>query len=172
MLEKNNLTKEQIEELLALGKETLMSQVPVSSDGTKPLSMHSYRALKKENPVWHDILIFLARKLNGSKKRARKMNFEYNLTLEHVAEVWIDQQGLCVLTGLPMQYQSGSHEQKNAMACSIDRIYNEHGYVKGNIALTTHWANNSKHTYNYDEFRTMIVAAYQKLSEPHQLPLF
>lgn len=171
MSEKNNFTTERIELLLSLGKEELLSQVPISADGG-PLNMHNYRKLKKENPDWYHILVFLAQKLQCSKKRARKMSFEFDLTLTHLAEVWIEQKGLCVLTGLPMQYQSGSHEQKNSMACSIDRIYNEYGYVKGNIALTTHWANNSKHTYSYDEFRTMISAAYKKLSEPHQLTLF
>lgn len=161
------MTPEKINSILLLGKETLLAQVPAS-----PINMHSYQKLKKINPDWHRVLICLAGRLNGSKRRARKMNFKFDLTLKHLAELWIDQQGRCPLTGVILEFNSGSREDKNPRACSIDRIYNEFGYIEGNVELLTHWANNAKNTWGRDLFEEMIIFAAKKVTEPRQLDLF
>jgi hypothetical protein len=104
-----------------------------------------------------DILFGLNQKIIDSRKRARKMKFQFDIALDDLLEIWINQAGRCAVTGVVMRFDSGDLQNKNAYACSIDRVDNEYGYVRDNIRLLTHWANNAKSTWPDSMFEDMIT---------------
>jgi hypothetical protein len=106
-----------------------------------------------------DVLHGLNQKIIDSRKRARNMGFPHNITLSDLLELWIEQRGRCTVTGVVMRFESGDSQNKNAYACSIDRIDNDadRGYVLGNVRLLTHWANNAKSTWPDSMFEDMIT---------------
>ena len=104
-----------------------------------------------------NVLCGLNQKIIDSRKRARKMNFDYDITLSDLLELWIQQQGRCAVTGVVMSFESGDLQNKNAYACSVDRRDNEQGYTVDNVRLLTHWANNAKSTWPDYMFEVMIT---------------
>jgi hypothetical protein len=113
---------------------------------------------------WANIVKGLNGKLTDTNKRARIKDFDIDLDIRYLARLWIEQQGLCAITGVEMQFQAGSLTQKNPYNLSIDRVCNSQGYVKGNIQLITHWANNAKSTWDESVLKEMIKISADRLS--------
>lgn len=150
---------ELVTEILNNNHNSLMKLVPTSS---KPTSW-DYNEICKINYPWYQVVVGLSGKCSDSKKRAAKMGFDYNLDLKYMTELWIKQKGRCELTGQIMSFYPGSQWNKNPLSCSIDRIDNKKGYIKGNVRLLTHWANNAKSTWNFDVFESMVRSASTNL---------
>lgn len=150
---------QEVTEILDTGKSKLMKLVPKSS---KPNSW-DYNEIFNINYHWYQVVVGLGGKCSDSKKRAAKMGFEYNLDLTYVTELWIKQKGRCQLTGQIMSFHPGTQWNKNPLSCSIDRIDNSKGYIKGNVRLLTHWANNAKSTWDFNVFENMIKSASTNL---------
>jgi hypothetical protein len=85
----------------------------------------------------------------SSLKRAFKeyRNMEPpDITLSYMENLFIEQNGLCALTGRRLILEKGID------AISIDRIDSTKGYVKGNVRWTTRQANIAKSNYTDTEF--------------------
>jgi len=152
---------QQLNEILVIDRETLMSVVPKINN--RPLNIGDYDKIWRLNFRWHDVVQGLNNRLSNCKKRAKNMNFDVDLDLGYLSNLWLDQQGRCVITDKIMSFTSGSLYDKNPLACSIDRIDNDHGYIRGNVRLLTHWANNAKSTWDHDIFESMIASSARKL---------
>lgn len=103
--------------------------------------------------------------LKDSAKRARNHGWEFDLTREYLIELWNKQEGKCARSGVPMQIESGTRENKNPYRASLDRIDNNKGYIKGNVRFTTHWVNNAKSTWPeiiFEDFISNILKNTQK----------
>lgn len=94
--------------------------------------------------------------LTDSAKRARKNGWGFDLDREYLIKLWNEQQGLCAVSGIKMQTESGTREIKNPYRASLDRIDNEKGYIRGNVRFTTHWVNNAKSTWNQQVFEDFV----------------
>jgi len=142
-------------------RETLLNVVP--SAHTKIVA-NSYLRAQQLDWTWYETLIALNENATNSRRRARLMGLECALTLQDLAEIWIDQQGLCALTGQELACSSGTPDQKNPYRASIDRIDNTQGYTRNNIRLVCHWANNARSTYSDSLFYSMCgsAVAYNK----------
>ena len=138
-------------------KKTLLECVPSPSDR---ITVASYQSAQRLDWYWYTTLIALNENVYNSRKRARLMGWDFDLTLNDLARVWIAQRGLCALTGIPMSSESGTLEQKNPLRCSPDRKDNSRGYVANNVRLLCHWANNAKSTYGDDVFYAMTESAH------------
>ena len=114
-----------------------------------------------------DVLYGLNKKFNGSRRRADRMGLGFSITLNYLLQLWIEQRGRCVVTGRMMNFKEGSQRQKNAFGCSIDRINNNQGYVRGNVRLLTHWANNAKSTWPDSVFEDMITEIVNNRKHHH-----
>jgi len=125
----------------------------------------AYKEVLEKNYNWYLILTALAECCTNSKKRANKFGWQYNLSLRYMAELWIDQQGRCSVTGIIMSPKSGYLDDKNPYKISTDRIINSGGYVKGNVRLLTHWANNAKSTWSESVFKDFVVSSNSVLTE-------
>lgn len=159
------MTEDQVLSILSFNKEFLLSTLPL-------MGSRNYSKAKKVNPEWVRIVTVLRYKINSSKRRAKKMNFEHDIDLEHLVNIWIQQKGRCPMTGIIMQFGSGSNKDKNHLVCSIDRIDSRRGYVPGNVQLLTHWANNCKNTWKESVYEEMVKAAHAYITTPRQLELF
>ena len=170
------MMQEQIDDILSFSKSKLMQLIPepkgdrlhVSdyyTSGMCEYKFHGVSVPKSKYANWYRVVSGLSSKLSDTKKRARNHNFDCNIDLHYIAELWITQKGLCNESALPMSFDAGSQENKNPFSCSIDRTNNSKGYVKGNVRLVTHWANNSKSTWDKSVVETFILATAKKLME-------
>lgn len=57
-------------------------------------------------------------------------NHTIDIDYDYILNIWENQNGKCAISGIPMNLKSTTDWQ-----CSIDRINNKNGYVKGNVRL-------------------------------------
>ena len=119
----------------------------------------------KKNALWYFIVMGLSENLTNSRKRAKKFGWKCDLDLTYLVELWIAQSGKCALTGQILDYESGTLNNKNPYRTSVDRIDNSQGYIKGNVRLLTHWANNAKSTWPDNVFETFVKKSKKILRE-------
>lgn len=146
------LTEDRLAEIL--DQESLMMSV-------LPKGTHEshYRSMFNLDYVWYRTVMGLSENVTNSRKRAAKFNWDHDLTIAYLAELWFKQKGRCALTGIMLEYESGDSWSKNPYRASVDRIDNKLGYVKGNVRLLTHWANNAKSTWPDDTFTKFVKSA-------------
>lgn len=82
-----------------------------------------------------------------ARSNAKKMEREFDITGGQVEKLYWDQQGICALSGLPMQH----HPAFSDMNASIDRIDGEAGYVIDNIQLVCWRINEMKNDLTYPQ---------------------
>lgn len=95
--------------------------------------------------------VFLKHYLNHVQRRAKYSEFEYDLDIEYVLDLFILQGQKCALSGLDIGFRGEWHKDRNQTA-SLDRIDNLKGYVKGNVQWLHKDVNNMKHTHDQNYF--------------------
>ena len=150
-----------IQKILAHGRKQLLATVPLP--GLKIVS-GSYNSAAKLNEDWSYHLKVLNELVMNSRKRANERGWECDITLKYMADMWINQQGLCALTRSELDWKSGDLWDRNPYRASIDRLDSRMGYVKGNVRLVCHWANNAKSTWSDRVFRNMCQQAVMGFS--------
>lgn len=105
--------------------------------------------------------------LYSAKRRSISRNIPFNLTYEHLKDLWFLQNGQCALSGAKMELKSDpvDFSSKNSRLVSLDRIDSNSGYVSGNIQLVCYGVNLMKSDMNQDEFVnwcTMIANSQPK----------
>ena len=96
----------------------------------------AYRLGKKTPTGPTNLGAYLRRALAGARSRAISKGIPFNLTIEHLAEIWT---GMCPALGI--QIVSGGHLANSA---HLDRFIPSLGYVKGNVAFISALANRIK----------------------------
>lgn len=152
----NNLTESQLKNVLSHDRAALIKVAPTTVNrlGSEP---------KDLNYEWYEILKAISKCFTNSKKRAKAFGWSNNLSIRYIAELYLDQKGICPITGHILSPYSGDWNQKNPYKMSIDRIDSSQGYIKGNVRLVTHWANNAKNTWEEDVLKEFIVNSYKQL---------
>lgn len=102
--------------------------------------------------------------LSDSSRRAKKLGLEFSIDRNYLIELWNKQNGCCAVSGIKLETQSGTREDKNPFRASLDRIDNNDGYVKGNVRFTAHWVNNAKSTWT-DEIFEIFVENISKMRQ-------
>jgi hypothetical protein len=85
--------------------------------------------------------------LRTCKESAKKRNQEFSLERQDFLEMWDEQQGLCVYTGLPMELQPNT-----LFSVSVERVDNSVGYTKNNTVLVTNAVNRMKSNMEGEDF--------------------
>jgi hypothetical protein len=107
--------------------------------------------------------IQLKRRLDGIRFRCRRDGTEYDLTDEHLIELWHAQSGRCVYTDVPLTLDFGNgRSQSNGP--SIDRVRCEGGYVIGNVVIASVRANSIKRDITMEELRAWLPGWYQRVT--------
>ncbi len=93
------------------------------------------------------------------KLQAELRNLEFNISVEYLWELFVEQDYKCALTGWPI----GWAEVGQNHTASIDRINSDLGYVEGNIQLLHKDVNMAKQQYSQDYFVEMCKAVTDKV---------
>lgn len=98
------------------------------------------------------------RKVKYSSKNERDLDF--NIDLEYICDILDAQEGKCALTGWPLQFTKGGTWKSgmNPFACSMDRVDNTQGYVRGNIQLVCAMVNTVRGAMENDDFINLCKA--------------
>lgn len=76
---------------------------------------------------------------------------ENDLTIDFLMDLLEKQDGLCAVSGLPLQF-----EYKNCCSASIDRVNPELGYLQDNVVLTCQWVNMGRNRTPIEEFKKIL----------------
>lgn len=69
--------------------------------------------------------------LNRTKRGAEQRNIDYSVNDEYLWDLFVQQQGKCNLTGLPIVFKN--KKEINLQTASLDRIFSNKDYIKGNL---------------------------------------
>jgi dUTP pyrophosphatase len=101
---------------------------------------------------------FIAR-INSIKHRSKKLDVPFNLSLEHLINLYNQQQGLCYYTGIPMQLITTDFKNKGQASLdvmSVDRQVPKLGYVDDNVVLCCNGVNKFKGNESTEDFMDFL----------------
>ena len=88
--------------------------------------------------------------LSKAKKRSKKKNLEFNLTLGDLINI---KNNPCPILGHEILYKSGIDHKRSA---SLDRVDPNKGYIKGNVKIVSSEGNLLKNRNNYHSAVKML----------------
>jgi hypothetical protein len=88
--------------------------------------------------------------LSKAKKRSKKKNLEFNLTLGDLINI---KNNTCPILGHEILYKSGIDNKRSA---SLDRIDPNKGYVPGNVKIVSYEGNSLKNRNNFHSAINML----------------
>ena len=91
------------------------------------------------------------------KTSAEIRNIEWDVSFEYLADLLIEQDFKCALSGEDLDAMEVSNN------CSLDRIDSSKGYVKGNLQWVTSMVNMCKQGYTQEEFIKMCKQIADKV---------
>ena len=110
---------------------------------------------KSGNPI-----AFFTDVIRTQKQQLEKRGIsEYELECNFLADLFVQQNGKCALSGVDMTLISG--KGKIATNASVDRIDGSKGYTKNNVQLVCLMANMCKGTGSNEDFNSFIKNAYE-----------
>lgn len=87
--------------------------------------------------------------IRNAKKR---LQFEFNLDLEYLKEIWENQKGICPYSKVQLILNSHSIRHKDMRYnASLDRIDSSKGYVKGNVQFISASINYMKNIMSHSD---------------------
>lgn len=105
-------------------------------------------------------------------KGAEKRGLDFSITSQEAWELFVEQDGKCGLSGLPISMHLGRKPRYGPIkggvirTASLDRINNDKGYVTGNIMWVHKDINRMKTDFSIDRFKELcrLVSEHQTLS--------
>tara|TARA_R110000824_G_scaffold63076_1_gene166292 strand:+ start:661 stop:1038 length:378 start_codon:yes stop_codon:yes gene_type:complete len=88
----------------------------------------------------------LKKTLSDAKYRSKQKGINFNLTFEHLRDMFYHQDALCFYTGADFNFESKTDSP------SLDRIDSNKGYIIGNIVWCRSRINFMKYNDTYDKF--------------------
>ena len=92
------------------------------------------------------------------KSNAALRDIKWDITFEHLADLLIEQDFKCALTGWDIDAM-----EVNVNTASLDRIDSSKGYIEGNVQWVHKMVNMSKQQYTQEEFIDMCTAVANKV---------
>lgn len=84
--------------------------------------------------------------------------------IDNILNLYKKQNGKCAITGIEMTFEKNNDiKYRSPTNISVDKINPKLGYVLDNIQLTCLWANTGKLNYNNDEYRNLLLEAYNNI---------
>lgn len=110
------------------------------------------------NKAWETTL-----RANGQLEERKIKNKDFGFVSRDDLATYIEalyeaQEGLCAITGLPLQFRGGEDHQ---LCCSLDRINSEGHYAPGNLQIVCKFINMWKSNQADAEFRRLIEIVRQ-----------
>lgn len=111
--------------------------------------------------------------IEAKSNNKRYPNRPFNIDADYMYNIWKLQNGKCYLTGVPLSLDK---QQPNSL--SIDKIYPELGYTKGNVRWASWAANRAKGDLTFEVFHSMCQRILEKCNDyrkedgTYQIPIF
>lgn len=138
-----------------------------------PANIEHIKNNRSNFPVWelaeskkrHDEYSMFRPTLKTIKARVKERNKDFDLTLEHLKDVWEQQEGKCPFTGFDLELRTYNTRRKqddplSLNSASLDRIDNDKGYVIGNVRWVSVMFNFARNKFSDDdvmEFAKAVV---------------
>lgn len=103
-----------------------------------------------------DIEFYIKRRIGTIKSRANKNNIDFNLTIEYLTNLWVEQNGRCFYSNIPMNNSMKQDGFQSWDGPSLDRIEPINGYVKGNVVWCIFGINSFKQSLGLKSFEDMV----------------
>lgn len=116
------------------GKETIsLREDRVVFGITKSCGCLMFR-VKKDNPRWGGCGDLDGAHFSTIRWHAKRREIEFNITIEYVWSVFLQQERRCAITNILLNFESITDRLKGAnQTASLDRIDSSKGYVEGNV---------------------------------------
>lgn len=95
------------------------------------------------------------------KRSADVKNFEFDITMEYLWDLYQSQNGLCAFTGWPIEFHK-TYRSKKTKTASLDRIDSSKGYVVGNLQWVHRDVNKLKKNMRDERFIELCIAVASK----------
>lgn len=97
-------------------------------------------------------------------RKTKSRNKDFNLTLEHLKDVWDTQEGICPYTGIKLKDWSYKKNSNSLHTASLDRINSKKGYIIGNVQFVSKNINYMKNSLSHEETVELckIISEYWK----------
>ncbi len=106
-----------------------------------------------KNPLWSGYEEISGSVWTRIQSGAKARNLEFNINIEYVWNLFIQQNKKCKLTNLDIFMAPGSSDEKRAEAtASLDRIDPKKGYIEGNVQWVHKDVNRMKNHFNQQYF--------------------
>jgi len=96
-----------------------------------------------------DPVLFLRRLFHRAKTRSAKKGIPFDLTQEHLRELWVRQGRKCYYSHVEMTTKG---RERDPYGVSLDRVYPDQGYTRGNVVLCCWAVNMAKGETTLEEF--------------------
>lgn len=103
--------------------------------------------------IWISRLICALRRLTKRRAASGRTGMTFSVTTKYLQTMWLNQNGLCALTGISM-----TCEPRSPFAMSVDRIDSLKGYCDGNVQLICRAINYAKSDFTQQQMVDFIVA--------------
>ena len=101
-----------------------------------------------------------AQLIDMAKARAKRKRVPFSLTQVDVPLLTTAR--MCPVTGLPFVLGTVRADNRpHPMSPSLDRIEASKGYVRGNVRLTSWWANSARNSLTDAQFAVFVEAAFR-----------
>lgn len=90
----------------------------------------------------------VSQRMMAAKRRAKKDRLPFDLDMDYLMTLWSEQRGICALSKQPIVIGDVDWWHR----ASIDKIYPEKGYIKGNVQFLSMRVNAAKGNLNNKEF--------------------
>jgi hypothetical protein len=125
----------------------------------------SKRRYNNKNIRWKGFGEISGRYFTDLKRGASHRKLEFNLSIQDIWWLFLEQGARCKLTGVELKFAKSIKDKKTEQTASLDRIDPSKGYIKGNVQWVHQTVNFMKQDLTEEEFLnwcSLIVSHYTK----------
>lgn len=107
---------------------------------------------------------------NRIKHEAGKRGLEFDLTIQFLWELYLQQDKRCKLSNVPIVFiRNYERDLKKGQTASLDRIDSSKGYIEGNVQWVHKDVNFMKYTLDQSRFLEYVKLIYENLCQNHPI---
>lgn len=107
--------------------------------------------------VWANVKLSARHGAGGARiqKKDGSGSRELTITLDYIKDLWEKQNGKCIWLGIDMSLEDVM-VKNSPFAVSVERLDSNLGYIPGNVALASRFANRGRGAYDGDDFEERL----------------
>lgn len=121
------------------------------------IKYHQKSGCKKCGKQWSGYKEISGTFWGAYRQSAEKRKLEFNITLEYIWNLFLEQNRRCALTNLPLSFNLNPADklQRAEQTASLDRIDSSFGYIEGNVQWVHKDINRMKSDFTEDYFKQL-----------------